>query len=160
MKILDVVARWPGCSHDSFIWQLSKLREALLNNQIAGNGFLLGDNGYPLERCLLTPYINPSSPSEETFNKKHRQARNVIERCFGVLKSRFRILHETGGSQLYTPEKVCKIIICCAVLHNICQKHNSDDIINTVNAPYQGRHQTANPSLLRDHLAHYFQQNR
>lgn len=158
MKILDVVARWPGCSHDAFIWQLCKLREALNNNQIEGNGYLLGDNGYPLERYLLTPYLNPTSPSQETFNKKHRKTRNVIERCFGVLKSRFRILHGTGGSQLYTPEKVCKIVICAAVLHNISHKNQNSDI--TINTPYQGRSQPADASLIRNDLAHYFQQNR
>lgn len=88
--------------------------------------FLLGDSGYPLEIWLMTPFLNPSSPAEEIFNRKHRSARNVVERCFGVMKSRFRMIHQTGGTLCYSPEKSAMIVIAIAVLHNICMKFNMD----------------------------------
>jgi DDE superfamily endonuclease len=81
---------------------------------------LVGDSGYPLEPWLLTPLSTPTTPEEETYNAKHTKTRVVVERCFGLLKSRFRCLDKTGGTLLYTPEKTCRLIIACAVLHNFC----------------------------------------
>ena len=54
------------------------------------SGVLLGDSGYPLRRYLLTPKLNPGTPQEENFNRHHSRGRIVIERAFGILKSRFR----------------------------------------------------------------------
>ncbi|GBN19969.1 Putative nuclease HARBI1 [Araneus ventricosus] len=43
MKILNVVARFPGCSHDAFIWQACNLRKAFdYGRKIHGDGWLLG----------------------------------------------------------------------------------------------------------------------
>ena len=39
--------------------------------------------------------------------------------CFGLLKGRWLRLGPAGGTLLYTPEKVCHIILACSVLHNI-----------------------------------------
>nr|CAD7434734.1 unnamed protein product [Timema monikensis] len=124
MKILNVNARYPGATHDSFIFANSNLRRALQevhrrNNN--GSMWLLGDSGYPLEPWLLTPIegnIVPNS-KEENFNLAHRKTRNIIERCNGLLKSRFRCLlkHRTLH---YMPEKASKIITACTVLHNMC----------------------------------------
>lgn len=50
---------------------------------------------------------------------RHASARNCIERCNGVLKSRFRCL--SGERQLrYSPEYVGVVTTVCAILHNIC----------------------------------------
>lgn len=81
---------------------------------------LTGDSGYPLELRLLTPYTTPATDAEIKFNTSHMKTRNVIERSFGVLKSRFRCLDKSGGTLLYTAEKTCKIIVAVAVLHNMC----------------------------------------
>ncbi len=128
LSIMDVVARWPGSTHDSFIWRNSFLRHRLSSSHQRGDAYLLGDSGYPLEPWLLTPYAVPcSSPQEEIFNIFHTKTRSAIERCFGMLKSRFRILDNSGGILLYNPEKCCKIIIAAAILHNICIKYNVPD---------------------------------
>jgi len=44
----------------------------------------------------------------------------VIERCFGLLKSRFRCLDKSGGTMLYSAEKACQLVTATAVLHNYC----------------------------------------
>ena len=46
----------------------------------------------------------------------------IIERCFGQIKKRFPIL---GNRIRVATEKIPKIVICCAVLHNI-GKHLND----------------------------------
>lgn len=53
--------------------------------------WLLGDSGYPQQPWLMIPVLNAvvGSP-EERYNTGHASARNCVERCIGVLKSRFR----------------------------------------------------------------------
>lgn len=72
----------------------------------------------------MTPLENvePGSPGER-YNNCHRQARCTIERCNGVLKMRFRCLLKHRVLH-YKPEKCCKIINACSVLHNMCIENN------------------------------------
>ena len=81
-----------------------------------------GDSGYPLETSLLTPVRDPTTPNEVRYNAAHIKTRNVVERCFGLLKSRFRVLDKTGGMMVYSPEKAIKITMACVVLHNFCTR--------------------------------------
>ena len=57
----------------------------------------------------------------ELFNLRHAQARNVIERIFGVLKRRFRILLLAPE---YSVEIQSHIPAALAALHNFIQVHN------------------------------------
>ncbi|KAK0140501.1 putative nuclease HARBI1 [Merluccius polli] len=79
MRLTNIVARWPGSTHDSF----------LLTNSSVGN--------------RLEP--------------------GIVERAIGQLKSRWRCLDRSGGMLLYHPEKVCRIVQACGVLHNIAHRH-------------------------------------
>lgn len=84
------------------------------------NTWILGDSGYPQEPWLMTPILNVDQGTpEDRYTKRHASARNCIERCNGVLKTRFRCI--LGERVLrYSPEKAGNIIIACAVLHNMC----------------------------------------
>ncbi|KAJ1161478.1 hypothetical protein NDU88_001963 [Pleurodeles waltl] len=68
---------------------------------------------------MMTPYLNPTTPAERRYNAAHRATHNVVERTFGLLKSRFRCLHKSGGALQYSPETTCRIVATCAILHNI-----------------------------------------
>ncbi|KAL0540005.1 hypothetical protein IC582_024231 [Cucumis melo] len=50
---------------------------------------------------------------------KHSSARNVIERAFGVLKSRWTILRE---KPYYPVEVQCRTILACCLLHNLINR--------------------------------------
>ena len=64
--------------------------------------------------------------SREFFNMKYSWARNVIERCFGLLKLRWAIL----SSKPHYPVKIqCRIINACALLHNFIRQELSMDLI-------------------------------
>ena len=82
------------------------------------------DSGYPLEPWLMTPYREERVVQHRNFNRVHCSARNITKQCFGVLKSRFRCLHETGGILQQSPVKACKIVTDCAAFHNFCLKCN------------------------------------
>ncbi|KAK0145034.1 putative nuclease HARBI1 [Merluccius polli] len=85
------------------------------------------------------PHLS-QAPSEGEYayvNRKHFHSLNVqiicdaalriswqvVERAIGQLKSRWRCLDRSGGMLLYHPEKVCRIVQACGVLHNIAHRH-------------------------------------
>ena len=67
---------------------------------------------------------HPVTDAEDRYNISHINTRNVVERTFGVLKMRFRCLDTTAGKLMFTPERVCRVVLACAILHNIARKHN------------------------------------
>ncbi|XP_064424064.1 putative nuclease HARBI1 [Latimeria chalumnae] len=92
----------------------------------------IGDRAYPLRPWLLTPYLHPRGRGQHRYNREHTRARNVIERCFGVLKMRFRCLDHTGGFLPLAPGKVNKVFLVCCMLHNITRRQQlplPDDIV-------------------------------
>lgn len=127
LRFLNVIAKWPGSTHDSFIFKSSAIYEHLeqqQQQQSGSHGWLLGDSGYPLLPYLLTPVLRPAGGADERYNRVQRHTRNAIERGIGVWKMRFRCIHKTGGCLQSPPETCAKIIVACAVLHNICINNN------------------------------------
>ncbi|KAJ1162290.1 hypothetical protein NDU88_002758 [Pleurodeles waltl] len=120
--ITNIVAKYPGSVHDSFIFRHSTINQHFQDGQYC-NGLLVADQGYGIQPWL-TPIGNPSTAAEHAYNDAHRKTRTIVERTFRILKSRFRCLDISGGSLLYSPEMVCKIILSCAILHNICIRRN------------------------------------
>ncbi|CAN7941549.1 unnamed protein product [Ixodes hexagonus] len=122
MRILAVDPRFPGATHDAFVWRGSWVRQECLAGRLLGQGeYLLGDSGYPLEPWLMTPV--PGRPAATTpagrYNKAHASMRAVVERCIGLLKSRFRCL-QRYRALWHHPTVAATIVAACAVLHNIC----------------------------------------
>ena len=68
--------------------------------------------------------MNPQN-KKELFNERHSQARNVIERTFGVLKNRFGILR-TATQYGYRDQ--VSIVVACCVLHNFIRSHCGDSL--------------------------------
>jgi hypothetical protein len=85
------------------------------------------NSGYPNQKGYLAPYkgvkyhlpefrAGPrSSGKKEVFNQLHSSLRNHIERCFGILKMKWRILLDLPS---YPMLKQSKIIHACMALHN------------------------------------------
>ncbi|CAG4990230.1 unnamed protein product [Colias eurytheme] len=88
LKLMNVVARWPGSAHDATIFNQSVLK-AQCEDGILGNLWLLGDSAYPNRPYLLTPLLNPATAQEINYNEAQIKTRNTIERTFGVWKRRF-----------------------------------------------------------------------
>ncbi|XP_028039897.1 putative nuclease HARBI1 isoform X2 [Bombyx mandarina] len=127
----DVVARWPGSTHDSTIYQNSQ-RHRVFESGAYNVAYLLGDSGYPLKSHLLTPYLNPSTHGERKYNEAHIKTRNTVERQYGVLKRRFPVL--AVGLRLKLTTSVHVILACC-ILHNICIIRKEQDPINDGSIP-------------------------
>ncbi|WAR31749.1 HARB1-like protein [Mya arenaria] len=72
------------------------------------------------------------------FYSAHKTTRSRVERGIGQLKRRWGILNGEIGLK---PEKACKVIIACAVLHNICKRRNIPLFDILPNAAGQGMNQ-------------------
>ncbi|CAN6688269.1 unnamed protein product [Malus baccata var. baccata] len=139
------------CTHDlKFVYVLSGWEGSATNSRVLGdavtraNGlkvptgtYYLVDSGYTNGEGFLAPYRgtryhlqewegNSRAPTnhEEYFNMKHSRARNVIERCFGLLKRRWAILR----SPSYYPIKIQgRMITACSLLHNFIRMYMAVD---------------------------------
>ncbi|KAL2087184.1 hypothetical protein ACEWY4_018243 [Coilia grayii] len=122
-EFLDVVARWPGSTHDAFIWENPGLCRAAEGGGFGGC-WLLGDSSFPLRPFLLTPYLHAQTEPQAGYNRAHKLTRAVVERAIGVWKQRFRCLNKgAGGLQLH-PRKCCAVIVVTALLHNMALRAN------------------------------------
>lgn len=98
--------------------------------------YYLVDAGYTNCEGFLAPYRGhryhlkewgdrqPVS-AEEYFNMKHSKARNVIERCFGLLKGRWGILRSPSFFPIRTQGR---IVTACVLLHNLIRKYMPTDL--------------------------------
>ena len=118
----NVVAKWPGNAHDSFIFQDSLIYDKL-NDELKDleDGFLIGDSGYGCKPFIMTPYPHPSTQHQEAFNEALGKTRVKIEQSFGIFKRRFHLMHSEIRMD---PVKVSQLIGACAVLHNIAILRN------------------------------------
>lgn len=88
--------------------------------------FIQGDSAYGLSPWLMRRYNGANlNDAQRNFNRRLVSARQIIERCIGVLKMRFRCI--LGERKLrYSPTKVGQIIYSCATLHNYLIANNFD----------------------------------
>ncbi|KAK9728405.1 DDE superfamily endonuclease [Popillia japonica] len=125
-EILDIVIRWPGSAHDSRIFNNSAVHMRFEQGLL--NGLLLGDSAYQQTMYLFTPVPNPITRAEILYNSAHIRTRNVVERTFGIWKSRFRCL---SSCLQYKLQNTTRIIAATAVLHNIAiseREANVDEV--------------------------------
>ncbi|KAJ8935306.1 hypothetical protein NQ314_012896 [Rhamnusium bicolor] len=80
------------------------------------NGILLGNNGYPCSRYLLTPLLHLTTDSENRYNRAHISTRNVVERLFGKWKNMFRYFFNGLHMKLETTKAA---IVAVAIIYNI-----------------------------------------
>ncbi|KAH1096253.1 hypothetical protein J1N35_013174 [Gossypium stocksii] len=135
MQFVYVLPGWEGSVADGRVLQDTISRRHELK---VPHGCYLVDAGYTNFEGFLAPFraqryhlnewhqgYQPST-LEESFNMKHALARNVIERCFGLLKLKWGILR----SPSFYPVRVHnRIIITCCLLHNFIRTYMSLDPI-------------------------------
>ncbi|XP_011268108.2 putative nuclease HARBI1 [Camponotus floridanus] len=123
LKFLDIVARWPGSTRDSTIFNASRIRAKFINGEM-GDALLLGDSGYACTNFLLTPLLETHTQAEELYSESQIRTRNVVERSFGVWKRRFAAL--AFGLRI-KPLNAQTVIVATAVLHNIALNQGEPD---------------------------------
>jgi hypothetical protein len=126
LLIRDACVGWPGCTHDARVLRNSSLytkAEAglLMNN----DEIIIADSAYPLKQWLITPFRDNGrlGPQHRRFNRILSSARQVVERCFGHLKGRFRRLREITVHDI---EDIVTTITSGCILHNLCILHEDE----------------------------------
>ncbi|KAL5538384.1 hypothetical protein UlMin_046122 [Ulmus minor] len=128
LKFIFVFPGWEGSASDSRVFC-----DAISNPnglKVPRGCYYLVDAGYSNAEDFLSPYRGTRyhlkewgqripSNREEYFNMKHSFARNVIERCFGLLKVRWAILRSLS---FYPIKTQCRIITACCLLHNLIRR--------------------------------------
>ncbi|KAB0790609.1 hypothetical protein PPYR_14985, partial [Photinus pyralis] len=115
LEFMDIVARWPGSTHDSYIFNNCS-RRAMFEQGRYGDAVLVGDSGYACNRYMMTPLDNCYTAAENLYNESQIRTRNPIERLFGVWKRRFPVT--AVGLRVSVPNCFA-IIVATIVLHNI-----------------------------------------
>ncbi|CAK9781317.1 unnamed protein product [Cutaneotrichosporon oleaginosum] len=133
LRFIYLLVGFEGSAADSTLFA-----EALNTDlRIPEGRSLLADAGFGMSPHLLTPYRQvryhlkeyargrqaPLNP-KELYNLRHASARNVIERIFGVLKNRFRIV--AHGTKYPVRTQLFMILSVC-VLHNMLRSKHVDD---------------------------------
>lgn len=120
LKIMDVVARWPGSCHDSTIFANSRICARFESGEF-GSKVVVADGGYPNKSYIMTPLRTCSTSEQRLYNKAQIATRNCVERLNGVWKRRFPVLSMGLRLKLTTCQGV---IVATAILHNICRLRN------------------------------------
>lgn len=132
-----------GSMHDARVFRNSFLAEFIQrpDEYFPFDSHLLGDAAYPIHAHVIVPFRDNGhlSARQKNFNYCLSSTRMAIERAFGLLKMRFRILLDC--LPLTDITKIPQFILACCVLHNICilQNDNIDVLICPTNgniAPY------------------------
>jgi hypothetical protein len=92
--LTNVVARWPGSTHDSRNFQNSNICARLERKEI--QGILIGDNGYPLRPYLITPLLTCTTREQRHFNYTLCNARVKIEKCVWNMEKTLTLLTTTA----------------------------------------------------------------
>lgn len=122
-----------GSVHDARVFRNSPLAEFIQrpDEYFPSNSHLLGDAAYTVHPHVMVPFRDNGhlTARQKNFNYCLSSTRMAIERAFGLLKVRFRILLDC--LPLTDITKIPQFIIACCVMHNICilQNDNVDVVV-------------------------------
>jgi len=135
MRFTYILSGWEGSVADGFLFSKAISSFGL---EIPRGKYYLADAGFAMVPGMLIPFRGvryhlrewaqgnqKPQNRNELYNLRHASARNVIERVFGVMKRRFKIIREANGYDLKTNAKVMSALVA---LHNFLRHHDADDI--------------------------------
>ncbi|CAG8622990.1 3112_t:CDS:2, partial [Paraglomus occultum] len=138
----------PGSVHDARAFKQSDFWEEVMKDvrkRFSDNTHLLGDSAFSLMPWLLVPFKESGrqrlTHAQKRYNRAHSSARMAVERAFGKLKARWRILK--NGMKVIDSTAVDITDVCC-ILHNLCinccdfwetaENTDGDDDINSIDS--------------------------
>lgn len=110
---------WAGSLHDWTVFQQTKVGRACMEGKFLPYK-LIGDAAYPVRPWMYSPFKGTSDGLESYkahWNFIQSSTRMCVERAFGILKGRWRIIQKRADVPL---RSVADIVSTCIVLHNLC----------------------------------------
>jgi hypothetical protein len=154
MEFRYILAGWEGSAHDGQV--IRSARHQYWFKTPKGK-YWLGDAGYTNSDTVLVPYRSVKyhlkeqykskqkpQDAKELFNLRHASLRNVIERIFGVLKRKYKIL---GGSE-YSVETQVRLVNVLTALHNFVRQRegpNADVLLE--DEPEKAKNKEPQPAI-------------
>ncbi|CAH2101084.1 unnamed protein product [Euphydryas editha] len=94
----------------------------------------LGDEAFSLKSNFMRPYPNRTLTTEQrTYNFRHSRARRCVECAFGILSTKWRVLHTAINTNV---KNTIKTIEATCVLHNFVRRRegiNFEEQLRTSN---------------------------
>lgn len=79
--------------------------------------YMLADGIYPEWSVFAKTIEKPLGNKRKNYSKQQESSRKDVERCFGVLQARWRILDTP--SRLWSAYKMDKVMHACIIMHNM-----------------------------------------
>ena len=94
-------------------------KELFLNGVEYKYGYLLTDGIYPDCAVFVKSFTRRTTldPKRKKFNKAQMAAQKDVERAFGVLKKRWRIL--SMSCRMWEKPQIRNVMYACLILHNM-----------------------------------------
>ncbi|XP_012537579.3 putative nuclease HARBI1 [Monomorium pharaonis] len=117
-----------GSVHDARVFRNSTLAHYIEvpNEYFPFDTHIVADAAYPIHPHVMVPFRDNGHLTifQTNYNTRLSSTRMAIERAFGLLKVRFRILLDC--LPLTDVKKIPQVILACCVLHNICMLRNDE----------------------------------
>ncbi|KAL9661783.1 hypothetical protein QQ045_026611 [Rhodiola kirilowii] len=88
-----------------------------VNRNTYDAGYYLADGIYPKYSSFVKTIPNPQGDLEKLFAKKQESYHKDVERCFGILQSRWAIVRHAGMCHRKSVLKT--IMLACIIMHNM-----------------------------------------
>lgn len=118
----------PGAQNDINVLHQSDIFDSLLagmspnvrykvNGMTYHNTYYLADGIYPRYSSFVKTISNPQELPEKLFAKKQEAYRKDVERCFGILQSRWAIIRH--AARCHHQSTLKNIMLACIIMHNM-----------------------------------------
>lgn len=121
-KFWDYDFGWAGRCHDWTLFQNSDIGKRVMKGELLPYK-LIGDAAYPMRPWFYSPFKGEKEGlprAKAHWNFIQSSTRMAVERAFGILKGRWRILLKRIDMPL---RNVPNVITSCICLHNLCIIH-------------------------------------
>ncbi|KAJ9537836.1 hypothetical protein OSB04_030569 [Centaurea solstitialis] len=136
---------WEGSAHDTRVF-IHAIETPSMNFPKPPEGkYYIVDKGYPDRKGYLAPYsriryhqsqfehVLPTN-AKEAFNRVHSSLRSCIERSFGVLKKRWKILSRMPR---FSETIQIDVIMATFALHNYIRRNDAEDMVFNIVQQHQ-----------------------
>ena len=147
----------PGSHNDINVLHRSHVFDDLANGRtpevefwVNGNpytmGYYLADRIYPDWATLVKTVSAPVTMKHQVFAATQESCRKDVERAFGVLQSKFKIIY--NPTRLWRQRDLNAIMRACVILHNMIIEDERNSYLNA--ADTQGFEGPADPPVLQN----------
>jgi hypothetical protein len=98
----------------------------VVNGKQYNTGYYLADGIYPDWAAIMKSIPSPLNDKDKCFARCQESERKVVECSFGVLQSRFNIVHHPA--KMWKRRDVVNIMQVCIILHNMIVEDEKQEV--------------------------------